>query len=429
MDEFSRALVFHSTAFDAFLSDVGTALLSGAALCLEDSAALQGSLLEVMAARQITHADLPPSLLAMLDPERAPKSLKTIVIGGEVCPASVVRRWARQRNVVNVYGPTEATVCTSQCRCDPNTWGRPLLGRPLAGIEYVLLKADGTRASGGEEGELLIGGPCLARGYVNRAVETAARFVFYDGRRFFRTGDRVRLDHDGEFVFLGRLDRQIKLRGLRIELEEIEAVLCRIPGIRRCAVVCRKLSPAARREQLVAFLESDGTLPRNQVLATLRQSLPAWMVPARIEVQVRLPITASGKIDLELLRTRNLSSAQIGAADSDAEEPQAALLLRVFRSVLGVEGYGLHDDFFEHGGDSLSVFEVVACAPSRPGCSAHAGGTGTHDSADLPPATYRRRGWSFGEVDAGEHWRGRCRRGRPGTATSCRRPRSGRPGC
>jgi amino acid adenylation domain-containing protein/thioester reductase-like protein len=362
LDSSSRSLAFYSVAFDAFLSDAGTALLSGACLCLENPETLRSSLLDVLTARRITHADLPPSLLATLDPEQAPDSLRSIIIGGEVCPPDVVRRWAARRRVINVYGPTEATVCTSLCLCDPQTWSRPLLGQPIADVEYLVVDENEHPVTPGGTGELWIGGPCLALGYLNQPELTTTRFPRLEGRRYYRTGDRVRLDPDGEYVFLGRMDRQIKLRGLRIELEEIEAVLTSHPGIRRAAVVLRKQTPTARREQLVAFVECDGSVLPDQVHSHLRRLLPPWMIPARIEFRTPLPTTASSKLDLESLRTLPLNTLKASVERPEGVSPQTATLLRIARTLLGVEQFGVDDDFFEHGGDSLAVFEFIGSA-------------------------------------------------------------------
>lgn len=132
-----RALFYLSPSFDASISDIGTALLAGAALCIEPGIRrAPGGVMALLRERGITHADLPPSLLAMLNPDELPESVRTIIIGGEVCPPEVVRRWARRVRLVNVYGPTEATICTSLGVCDPDTWDRPLLGHPIPNIGY-----------------------------------------------------------------------------------------------------------------------------------------------------------------------------------------------------------------------------------------------------------------------------------------------------
>lgn len=170
-----------STSFDASISDVFTALGAGASLHIEPPARTPTALVEQLARCAITHVDLPPAMLAKMSPDDAPQTLRTVIIGGEVCPAEAVRRWAARVRLVNVYGPTEATVCTSLARCDPNAEHGARIGRPLPGVIYRLV-----------EGELWIGGGQVARGYLGEGP--ADRFVEREGERYFRTGDRVSRD-------------------------------------------------------------------------------------------------------------------------------------------------------------------------------------------------------------------------------------------
>src|SRR5262249_34963187 len=150
LDASSRAILFVSTAFDASLSDVGTTLLAGATLVIPERSDVADAtaLASTLERRRITHADLPPSILRRLDPERPASALSTVVIGGEPCDPAVARRWAANVRLVNVYGPTEATICTSLCVCDPVRWSRPLLGVPLDGIVYRVMADDRDVAAG-----------------------------------------------------------------------------------------------------------------------------------------------------------------------------------------------------------------------------------------------------------------------------------------
>ena len=242
----ARGLCALSLTFDASLSDIGCALLSGATLCLEAPASLGPGLMATLADRGITHMDVPPALLPVLDPEALPGCVETIIIGGEPCDPAVVRRWARRATVINVYGPTEATVCTHLTRCDPGTWRRPWIGAPLPGVRASVHDPTGRPLPPGEPGELWLGGACLARGYIGRPDLEAARFVERGGARSYRTGDRVVEDAEGRLEFLGRVDRQLKLRGHLIAPEEIEAALITTPGVARAAALARPLSPDAR---------------------------------------------------------------------------------------------------------------------------------------------------------------------------------------
>lgn len=370
LDETSRAILYLSTSFDASLSDIGTALLSGATLCLPPAHALQPGpgLVALLNGWRITHADLPPSLLRMFEPEALATTLRVLVIGGEPCPPEVVRRWARHLRVVNVYGPTEATICTSLCACHPETWTRPLLGQPIANMSWQVLDTRGEPVPPGTPGELYLGGVGLARGYVNRPELTAARFVERGGERLYRTGDRVVRHPDGEVEFLGRVDRQLKLRGLLIEPEEVEAHLLRHPGLQDVAVLKRPLAPGGEhtRAVLVAFVvprRAPEEAPSPQALrAHLAGVLPRWMVPQRFEVLERLPRTVTGKVDFEVLSRQPLSARRdAGEVVAPSTGPER-LLCELWEDVLGVAPVGVTDDFFALGGDSLGVLQVVAAA-------------------------------------------------------------------
>jgi amino acid adenylation domain-containing protein/thioester reductase-like protein len=346
----SRAQWVLSPAFDASVSDVGTALLSGATLCIEPHGDLRDPvrLTQLLHDRGIMHVDLPPALLRVLDPDAMPATLRTVVIGGEPAAPEVVRRWAKRVRLVNVYGPTEATVCTSLCACDPQTWSDPLLGRPISGIRYHVL-----------DGELLIAGVGLARGYLNRPELTATKFVVIDGERFYRTGDRVRVRPDGDYVFLGRADRQFKLRGQLVEPGEVEARLLELSGVREAAVFRRS---AGGRDSLAAAVVSDTELSPAAVRRHLARSLPAWMVPQSVEFAAALPRTASGKVDYPTLECGPVAP-RVVAAPSPSDGPEA-VLAAVWSAVLG-RPVDASCGFFEQGGDSLGVLEVAAAAHAR----------------------------------------------------------------
>ncbi|CAM6000046.1 unnamed protein product [Sphagnum balticum] len=354
----ARSLFMLSTNFDASVSDIGCALLSGATLCFESAANLQPGpdFLPLLERRKITHIDCPPSVLSILDCEAAPECLKTIVIGGEVCPAAVVRAWASRVRLVNVYGPTEATICTSLSVCDPITWERALIGQPLPNVDYAII-----------DDELYIGGICLAREYVNRADLTEQKFPVIDGKRMYRTGDRVRLHADGEIEFLGRIDRQIKMRGLLIEPEEIEARLREHPWVAQAAVLKRQLvdNPSPQggiiREGLVAFIElkEDAQRLKQQSLRKwLAATLPAWMLPKQWQFVQQLPKTNSGKVDLNALKDfpLNVSKVMQGKALLDNR------LIEIIKSILSLNEISLEDNFADLGGDSFAVVELSLAA-------------------------------------------------------------------
>jgi acyl-CoA synthetase (AMP-forming)/AMP-acid ligase II len=247
----------------------------------QDALAAPGRLRGELARRDITHVDLPPALLAYLPPDDPPPGVRVVVLGGEPCPVEPLRALARRVKVVVVYGPTEATVCSSLAVVDPERWSRPLIGDPLPGVSYRVI-----------DGELWIGGDCLALGYAGAGGATARAFVEVDGRRMYRTGDRVE-PCDGGLAFVGRIDRQHKIAGIRVELGEIEAVLRRAPGIREAAVTVA-VPGHCGRARLIAYV--DGDLEPGAVRAWMRREAPAWMVPSRVIIGA-LPHTPTGKID------------------------------------------------------------------------------------------------------------------------------------
>lgn len=339
-----RSLFFLSPSFDASLSDIGTTLLSGATLVIEDALRLRASLLEVLRERRITHADLPPARAALFDPAELPASLETLIIGGEACDPARVRALSSRVRVVNVYGPTEATICTSMVRCDPATWDAPWLGDPLPGVRYRV-----------EDGELFIGGRCLALGYVDEPELTAARFVLRDGERYFRTGDRVE-ERAGGLVFLGRVDRQCKIHGALVAPEEVERCLGAVPGVSRAYVGPDPVG----RGRLCAFV-TPATVSEEALRAAVAAALPKHMHPARFYRRETLPQTTSGKVDAAALWRECGPETAPEAPASDRVAQLQALVARV----LGIGLPSPSADFFALGGDSLSALELAAAAEAE----------------------------------------------------------------
>ncbi len=359
-----RSLFLLSTQFDASISDIGTALLSGATLCFERGSALEtaAGLPAVLARRAITHLDLPPALLRVLRPEEVSSCLEALILGGEPCPPDIIRRWARDRRVVVVYGPTEATVCVSLTVCDAETWDRPLLGKPISTCRFCVLDSALAPTEPGGEGELFLSGKCLARGYHRRPELNAQRFITLDGERQYRTGDRVRLHPDGEYEFLGRTDRQIKRHGKLIAPEEIEAVLCTHPAVARAAVVVRERPVHGALLTACIQLRGESGVTPVELRRHVAARLPDWMVPQRFEVVSPFPLTVSGKPDLAALASQ-LEDTDPHCLPAAAEGlPHERALRTIWEQVLGRRDFGLDDDFFALGGDSLGVLEVLAAA-------------------------------------------------------------------
>jgi amino acid adenylation domain-containing protein len=252
----SRVLHLASPSFDASVWELLLALTAGATLFpVPVAAALPGpELCRFLRQHRISIAFLAPAALAQLPREELPE-LTTLLTGGEACPAAQVQRWAPGRRFINAYGPTEATVCATMQVCTPGPEA-PAIGVPLTNARVYVLDAAGQLLPTGVPGELYLGGASLARGYLNQPELTAQRFLpdpfAAPGARMYRTGDLGRWRADGSLEFLGRLDDQIKLRGLRIELGEIESVLREQPLIAAAAVVLHEARDGDRR--LVAYL-------------------------------------------------------------------------------------------------------------------------------------------------------------------------------
>ncbi|WP_201326166.1 amino acid adenylation domain-containing protein, partial [Burkholderia sp. E168m23] len=320
---------------------------------------------------------VPSHLQALLD-ARVPADVlprHALVTGGETLTWALVARLAALApacRVINHYGPTEATVGAIACDTasiaadarDPAS-GVPL-GLPLPNARALVLDAFGACVPTGATGELYLGGPGVARGYLGRPAQTAERFVpdpFTPGARLYRTGDRVRLRTDGRLAFLGRIDDQVKIRGYRVEPGEVSAAV-------------RAAGPIAQAETLA--IEHDGRLrlatfvvmrdgvafDEAAVRAALAATLPDYMVPAQFVALRRLPVTANGKIDRAALC--ELAAVPVVGASSDA--PQGAVetvLADVWQAVLKAPKVGRDDNFFELGGDSILVLQVIARARKR----------------------------------------------------------------
>ena len=362
IDSHSRYLFFLSVNFDASISDILVTLTSGATLVIEPvpQEELATTLFDVVEKRGVTHTDIPPSLLKMLAPERCPNCLQTIVIGGEPADIGTVRRWSRRLRLINVYGPTEATVCTSMCPCDAG-WDAPLLGDVLDATHYHIY-ADGRLDAA--DGELWISGIGLALGYYKDEELTQKKFPVIDGVRYYRTSDHVRKDGSQRLVFVGRMDRQVKFHGQLIELEEIEHTLRANRNVGTVAVVKRSIDAENAKEAIVAFVQlAENCLPQADVEQQLRQCckhhLPKWMMPSFFEFIEQMPLTLSGKTDLQALSAIALNKTIHETRCQYTSEEEEAIA-RVMADILKLPAMAADDDFFLYGGDSLDTIILIS---------------------------------------------------------------------
>ncbi|MGW9556230.1 non-ribosomal peptide synthetase [Nocardiopsis sp. NPDC055551] len=364
-----RVLQFANPAFDVSLFDFFAALGSGATLVHAPREVLLDptSLTALMRSERVTVTDLPPAVLGMLDPDDLP-DLRALFVGLEAFPAELVNRWRTpDREFHNGYGPTEATVaCTDYACPDEEHTAMPPIGGPLRGYRVYVLDRFGAPVPEGVPGELYVAGAGVARGYVNRPDATAERFVpdpyGPPGARAYRTGDLVHWDSNGDLRFLGRVDDQIKIRGLRVEPGEVERSLTAHPEVDEAVVVRHGSGADARLVAYLTPLDAEAGGPDlDGVRRTAAEHLPSSLVPAVMIVLPEIPRGASGKIDRGLLPAPEESVVRRTPTPPSTDTQWG--LARIWEDLLDrgdQDEVDVHDGFFEVGGNSLKVTELAS---------------------------------------------------------------------
>ena len=315
----------------------------------------------------VTHLQSTPSLVRALVSGRhsleALGKLKKILIGGETFPAQLADslRRSSHRELYNLYGPTETTIWSTFHRVEESSASIPI-GKPLLNTQVYVLDSELQRVPPGTTGELFIAGEGVARGYLNRPDLTAERFVnapFHQAGRMYRTGDLARFLPDGNLEFLGRADFQIKIRGFRVELGEIEAALERQPGVKQAVVVPHEDSNADKF--LVAYVSAlaEKSVSSDALRIALEQALPAYIVPSHFVLLESLPLTPTGKIDRNALPPVPLPSQK---SAGDGEEPRGEfeqILGKVWSEAFGLARIRRQDNFFTLGGHSLTALKIA----------------------------------------------------------------------
>ncbi|MBL8589393.1 MAG: amino acid adenylation domain-containing protein [Methylobacteriaceae bacterium] len=365
-----------SIAFDLSMEEIWTPYLVGATLFVA-SPQMMGEadrLPQVLTEAGVTVIDTVPTLLAML-PGDVP-SLRVILLGGEALPPAVAQRWSRPgRRIFNTYGPTEATVVATVAEVTP---GEPVtIGRPIPNYTCYVVDEQMNLCEPGRQGELLIGGPGVAKGYLDREALTREKFIAnpFGGAAgdpvLYRSGDAVSIDEKGDIAFHGRIDDQIKIRGFRVELGEIESKLVDLEGVAQAAVVLRNDDGV---DQLVAFLlpEPAQALDSKSLRSSLRERLPPYMVPARYEFIDDLPRLSSGKIDRKALKAATLSvDPHAGEAQEPPRSDTEAVLLDAARRIFPPQAIPFEADFFtDLGGHSLLAARFVSIVRETPSLAA-----------------------------------------------------------
>ncbi|KPI15766.1 amino acid adenylation domain protein [Actinobacteria bacterium OK074] len=362
LDEDSRVLQLVSPSFDVSMADIWPTLCAGGRLVLAPPRldASGDELTRLMRTRGVTHLATPPTFLAQMRSEDVPE-LRLLIIGGEPMPPEARRRWSTGRVMYNQYGVTEATVISTVSAIRQDRDGTTPIGRPIANTRVYALDAALRPVPVGVPGELYVAGAGLARGYLGRAGLSAGRFVacpFGAGERMYRTGDVVRWSGEGELLFVGRADGQLKIRGHRIEPGEVETALAACPGVREAVVAVREDRPGERR--LIGYVAADPrTVDGRTVRAFAAGLLPEHMVPTAVLVLDGLPLTANGKLDRAALPAPDFADRVTGREPRTETE---RILCDLFAEMLGLERVGADDGFFELGGDSISSMQLVSRA-------------------------------------------------------------------
>ncbi|GAA1945970.1 hypothetical protein GCM10009754_12290 [Amycolatopsis minnesotensis] len=358
----SRVAQFASVGFDVTVWDLVMSLCVGGTVVVVPSErrVAGAALTSYLAEHRVTNMILPPSLVAALPADCELPEGGVLVVGTETVPAELIARWAERMRVVAAYGLTEASVNSTLWQAEPGWTGPVPIGEPDPNTRCRVLDSSLRPVAPGVEGELYVGGRGLARGYLGRPGLTAERFVAdpfgEPGTKMYRTGDRAKWRRDGTLDFLGRADGQVKIRGYRIEPGEIESVLMRHDDIAQAAVVV--LEDHRRVKRLVAY--TVGAADAQQARAQVEAALPDYMVPSVVvRMDGPLPLTPNGKLDRKALPEPDWA----GLAGRDRPRtPAERTLSALAAEVLGLPEVGIHDSFFELGGDSIVAIGLVTKA-------------------------------------------------------------------
>ncbi|HSE19187.1 MAG TPA: amino acid adenylation domain-containing protein, partial [Pyrinomonadaceae bacterium] len=371
LDQSDRMLLKYSISFDGAIEEIFHPLITGAGLVIVPAGYQYdtGYLVELMCEQQVTAMDIVPTMLkALIEDERIKKcrSLLRVASGGEVLSAELkdrVYRLLGEVELVNMYGPTEAAITSTYYRCGRDERTVPV-GRPVANTRVYVLDQDLEPMPAGVTGEIYIGGRGLAWGYLNQPQLTAEKFMPDPlsgemGARLYKSGDWGRYSANGNLEYVGRLDGQVKVRGFRIELREIEARLKNHEAVNDCVVIVREEAEGDKR--LIAYVvcnRGEAVTPQ-ELRAYLKDQLPQYMLPAAIVLLDALPLKGSGQVNVRALPAPEFKTEERLV---EPRTPVEKELVRIWQEVLGLERVGITDNFFELGGDSIVSIQIVARA-------------------------------------------------------------------
>jgi len=377
-----RTLQMLSIGFDASLEEIFATLTTGGTLVPIQSEALNSmtQFLDFIRRQNVRNIHVPTAFWHVLSASLAthellelPASVQTVVFGGEKTDPALVESWfanvGTDVQLINAYGPTEATIAASFAILHPKV--QPSIGKPIRGVSFYVCEKDGHVVEAGQVGELYIGGAGVATSYWNREKLSAEKFVdspLKDGRPCYRTGDLVRLKTDGNYEFVGRIDNQVKLRGYRIEPSEISTCLGAHPEVGQAQVIVRELSNDSGAQHLIGYVvaKPNANLDEAELREFLGQRLPAYMVPTRIAVMESFPVTTGGKLDLSQFP---VPSMELAAGDDQGgarlHTPTEEKIAKAWEKVLRTGQLGRQSNFFQLGGDSLSAMRLILLLESE----------------------------------------------------------------
>ncbi|GAA4489960.1 hypothetical protein GCM10023094_52370 [Rhodococcus olei] len=364
----SVVMQFASVGFDVAVFELSMALCTGSRLVIvpEHSRVAGPELTDFMHAHAVTHAIIPPSLMAALPPGCLVPEGCTVLVGTETVPPDLIGRWAQRLNLLAAYGLTEATVNNTLWQAQPGWTQAVPIGVPDPNEQAYVLDAQLRPVPVGVAGELYIAGRGLARGYLGKPALTAGRFVAnpFGPGRMYRTGDLARWRADGNVDFLGRVDDQVKIRGFRIELGEVVAALADALNVNQATVIADRDGSIARLIGYVVPAAGESVDPV-QVRAHVAASLPDYMVPSVVLVlDGPLPLTPNGKLDRKALPAPDWSELTGDVAPRTERE---AVLAELFADILHLPSVGVHDNFFDLGGHSMASMQLIGRVRARLG--------------------------------------------------------------
>jgi len=369
----SSTLLLMSYFFDGSLFSIFCSLCQGGMLVIprEGQQADPAHIARLIAENRIPHIFTVPSFYSLLLEQAEPEqleSLRIVHVGAENCSSQLFsrhRQMTPQATLFNEYGPTETTIWCTQYFCRlPATNNAMPIGRPVRNAEIYLLDDFLQPVPIGIPGQVYVGGLGVARGYLKSPSLTAEVFIPHPysrepGARLYRTGDVARYQADGNIVFLGRIDQQVKLRGYRIELGEVEVKLGECPRVQQAVVTVREDTPGDRH--LVAYVvTADGERPTTQELReSLKNKLPEYMIPSAFIFLDKLPLTRTGKLDRQALPSPDGTRPRLAEEYVAPRTKLELLLAETWQEMLGVQRIGLHDNFFDLGGDSIRAALLI----------------------------------------------------------------------